>query len=242
MTAWGRWSHAQPIEVYPSSDSSLPTNISSRKKWRKTEKRGLANKEELLPVRTWSIETPKVNVLQVSEEFTSCKGSKVVEIWTHMQRESHWQDKRSDLCAEAGLCLYFCCCQVWRKLAPAGFSFPRACWCSLLRLIIHVILSPASCRVLCWDTSVWCQVSWSLKSKKARGTHTHGIYMQCCKTQIPVVHTHTHTRIVDASLTCVLVLAQTVDHCDSCLCHLINQPSCHQIYRRDIPSQQLEKG
>lgn len=123
MTTWGRWSNARPIEVYPSSDSSLPTNISSRKKRKKDregrtcQRRGIAASKNMKHQNSWKVR-------QVSKDFTSCKGSKVIEIWVHMRREPHRQDKSSDLCAEAGLCLYFCCCQVWGKLAPAGFSFP----------------------------------------------------------------------------------------------------------------------
>lgn len=135
---------------------------------RTCQSRGIAASKNMKHQNSW-------NVRQVSEDFTSCKGSKVIEIWVHMRREAHRQAKRSDLCAEAGLCLYFCCCRVWGKLAPAGFSFPRAC-CSLLLLIIHVRLSPASCRVQCWDPSLWGQVSWSLNSRKARVTHTQNLH------------------------------------------------------------------
>lgn len=47
-------------EVYSSSNSTLPTNISLRKKkWRKTEKQGLASEEELCTQKRAAIESMK---------------------------------------------------------------------------------------------------------------------------------------------------------------------------------------
>lgn len=177
---------------------------------RTCQQRGIAASKNMKHWTSWKF-------MQVPEDFTSCKGSKVAAIWALI--EPCRQDKRSDLYAEAGLCLYFCYCQAWGKLAPAGFSFPQACWCSLLRLITHVRLSPASCRVRCWDTSVWCQVSWSLHSRKARvahtHTHTHIWNLQSklqAHTQIPVGHTHALEIHPSYARTNAFVLGQMVDH------------------------------
>lgn len=89
----------------------------------------------------------------------------------------------------------------WRKQvqqsAQVGFSFLFACWCSLLCLIFHVRLSLASCRVECWVTSVWCQVSWCLHCCKARLTHT-SMYKEFTR-----ANRQTHTQNAGGTHTCM---------------------------------------
>lgn len=82
------------------------------------------------------------------------------------------------------------------------FSILSPCRCPLLRLVFHVRLSPVSCSVECWVTTVWCQMSWCLPQSHASTlvyeefTCTNSQILKCRRTHACMWHAYwtcTHT-------------------------------------------------